>query len=125
MAHGKKHAKKVKAPRAYPGGLTYDEYYALPGGQRWLLAMRAKSDLLGLWQTCSKKPCQHAHACRGDDRCWLRPLEADFKSPNLGQPDFEFSYQYPKELDEAFVLLENLPHNPLIKPPPELLRRRQ
>lgn len=111
------HAKKVQAPRAYPGGLTYDEYYALPGAQRWLLAMRAKSDLLGLWQTCSKKPCQHAHACRGDERCYLRPLEADFKNPKLGQPDFEFSYNYPKELDEAFVLLENLPFNPLLKPP--------
>ena len=117
------HAKKVQAPRAYPGGLTYDEYYALPGWQRWLLAMRAKSDLLELWRTCSKTPCRHARACRGDKQCWLRPLEADFKSPNLGRPDFEFSYEYPKELNEAFVLLENLPFNPLIKPPALPLRK--
>jgi hypothetical protein len=45
------------------------------------------------------------------------------KNPNLGQPGFEFSYKYPQELDEPFVDLENLPYNPLIKPPP--LRRRK
>ena len=117
------HAKKEKAAHDYPGGLTREEYYALPSAQRWLLAMRAKSDLLELWQTCSNKRCHRAHACQGDERCWLRPLEADLKNPNLGQPDFEFSYKYPKELDEAFVLLENLPHNPLLKPP--VLQRRK
>jgi hypothetical protein len=34
------------------------------------------------------------------------------QSPNLGQPGFAFKYKYPKELDEAFVDLENLPFNP-------------
>jgi hypothetical protein len=117
------HAKKIKVPRDYPGGLTRDEYYALPAARRWLHAMRAKSDLLELWRSCSKKPCRRARACRGDERCYLRPRQADLKNPNLGQPGFEFSYKYPQELDEPFVDLENLPYNPLIKPPP--LRRRK
>jgi hypothetical protein len=117
------HAKKIKAPRDYPGRLTRDEYYALPGSQRWLYAMRAKSDLLELWRSCSKKPCRRARACQGDKLCHQRPFEADLKSPNLGRPDFVFRYKYPKELDEPFVALENLPFNPLIKPPP--LRRRK
>jgi hypothetical protein len=117
------HAKKTKAPRDYPGRLTRDEYYALPSAQRWLYAMRAKSDLLELWRSCSKKPCRRARACRGDKLCYQRPLEADFKSPNLGRPDFAFRYKYPKELDEPFVDLDNLPFNPRLKPPP--LRRRK
>jgi hypothetical protein len=117
------HAKKLKVPRDYPGRLTRDEYYALPAARRWLHAMRAKSDLLELWRSCRKKPCRRARACRGDERCYTRPMQADLKNPNLRQPGFEFSYKYPKELDEAFVDLENLPHNPLIKPP--LLRRRK
>jgi hypothetical protein len=117
------HAKKPKAPRDYPGRLTCDEYYALPSAQRWLLAMRAKSDLLELWRTCSKKPCKHAHACQGDERCWLRPVLPDLNNPNLGRPDFKFSYSYPKELDEPFATLEHLPHNRLLKPP--VLRRQK
>jgi hypothetical protein len=110
-------ANKLKVPRDYPGRLTRDDYYALPAAQRWLLAMRAKSDLLGLWRTCSKKPCRKAHACQGDESCWLRPVEADMKNPNLGRPDFEFSYHYPKELDAPFAILEHLPFNPQLEPP--------
>ncbi|GEM_PF-5967978 len=117
------HAKKPKVPRDYPGRLTRDEYYALPMARRWLLAMRAKSDLLELWRTCSKKPCKHARTCQGDDRCWLRPALADLKNPNLGRPDFEFSYKQPKELDEPFAILEHLSSNPMLKPP--VLRRRK
>jgi hypothetical protein len=79
--------------------------------------MRAKSDLLELWRTCSKKPCRKHHACHGDKLCYQRPMEADLKNPNLGRPDFVFSYKYPKELDEPFAILEHLPHNPLLKPP--------
>jgi hypothetical protein len=111
------HAKKPKAPRDYPGRLTKDEYYALPSAQRWLLAMRAKSDLLALWRSCSKKPCRKARACRGDERCYTRPMQADLKNPNLGQPDFKFSYHYPEDLDEPFAILEHLSSNPLLKPP--------
>jgi len=44
-------------------------------------------------------------------------------NPNLGRPDFKFSYEYPKELDEPFADLESLPHNRLLKPP--MLRRRK
>ena len=117
------HARKPKAPRDYPGRLTRDEYYALPMPQRWLLAMRAKSDLLELWQTCSNKRCKRARSCFGDERCYSRPLQADLKNPNLGRPDFEFSYKYPKELDEPFAILEHLPSNPLLKPP--VLRRQK
>ena len=70
------HTNKSKVPRDYPGRLTRDEYYALPSAQRWLYAMRAKSDLLELWLTCRRKRCRRARACLGDDRCWLRPIAA-------------------------------------------------
>lgn len=110
-------ANKLKAPRDYPGRLTKDEYYALPTPRRWLYAMRAKSDLLELWRTCSKKPCRKHHTCQGDERCWLRPAEADLKNPNLGRPDFVFSYRRPKELHEPFAILEHLPFNPSLEPP--------
>ena len=111
------HAKTVKAPRDYPGRLTREEYYALPSWERWLYAMRAKSDLLELWRSCSKKPCRKHRACHGDQLCHQRPMEADLKNPNLGRPDFKFSYHFPKELDEPFAILEHLPFNPLLKPP--------
>jgi hypothetical protein len=111
------HAKKPKAPRDYPGRLTRDEYYALPMRQRWLYAMRAKSDLLELWRTCSKKPCRKHHACHGGELCYQRPIQADLKNPNLGRPDFKFSYSYPKELAEPFAILEHLPSNPSLEPP--------
>jgi hypothetical protein len=120
MPHAK--AKKPKAPRDYPGRLTRDEYYALPSAQRWLYAMRAKSDLLGLWRDCRRKRCRRAHACMGDQLCYQRPMLPDLKNPNLGRPDFKFSYSYPKELDEPFAILEHLPSNTLLKPP--ALRRK-
>ena len=44
-------------------------------------------------------------------------MEADLRNPNLGRPDFEFSYSYPKELDEPFAILEHLAFNPMLKPP--------
>jgi hypothetical protein len=115
--------EKKKAPRDYPGRLTRDEYYALPSAQRWLYAMRAKSDLLELWQDCRRKRCRRARACQGDERCWLRPALPDLNNPNLGRPDFKFSYSFPKELDEPFATLEHLPHNRLLKPP--VLRRQK
>lgn len=111
------YTNKLKAPRDYPGRLTREEYYALPTPQRWLLAMRAKSDLLELWRTCSKKRCRRARCCFGDKTCYMRPIQADLKNPNLGRPDFEFSYKYPKELDEPFAILEHLPFNLLLEPP--------
>jgi len=117
------YAKKPKVPRDYPGRLTRDEYYALPSAQRWLYAMRAKSDLLELWRTCRRKRCRRAHACMGDQLCHHRPMEADLNNPNLGRPDFEFSYSLPKELDEPFAILEHLPFNRLLKPP--VLRRQK
>ena len=39
------------------------------------------------------------------------------KKPNLNRPDFEFCYDYPKELDGPFAILEHLPFNPRLKPP--------
>src|ERR1051326_106435 len=103
--------KKTTAARDYPGRLTRDAYYALPAWPRGLLAIRAKSDLLELWRSCRKKRCRRARACHGGKLCYQRPIEADLKNPNLGQPGFEFSYKYPKELDEPFADLEHLPYN--------------
>jgi hypothetical protein len=106
--------------RTYPGRLTREQWLKLSILQRCLLAARAESDLLGLWRSCSKKPCRRAHACRGDERCRLRPRQADFKDPNFGQPDFVFSFRFPEELRVPAAILDHLPfvHQP---PPPEAI----
>jgi hypothetical protein len=104
----------------YPGRLTREEWLKRSIRQRSLLVARAESDLLGLWKSCSKKPCRRAHACQGDERCKLRPYEADFKNPNFGQPDFQFSYRFPDHLRIPSAILNQLPflHQP---PSPETI----
>jgi hypothetical protein len=104
----------------YPGRLTREEWLRRSVSQRCLLAARAQSDLLGLWRSCSKKPCRRAHACHGDERCRLRPRQADFKNPNFGRPDFVSSYRYPAHLRFPFAIIDQLPflHEPL---PPEAI----
>lgn len=104
--------------RTYPGRLTREQWLKLSILQRCLLAARAQSDLLGLWRDCRKKPCRRAHACRGDERCKLRPYEADFKNPNFGQPDFQFSFRFPDRLRTPSAILAHLPYE-LVPPPPE------
>jgi len=96
--------------RTYPGRLTQEEWLKTPVDRRCLLAARAQSDLLGLWRSCDKKPCRRAHTCHGDARCKSRPWQADLKNPNLGRPDFRFSYRIPEELDEAYWILDSLPY---------------
>lgn len=98
--------------RTYPWRLTREEWLALSSRQRMLLAKRAESDLLELWRTCRKKPCRRAHACLGDERCKLRPYEADWKNPNFGQPDFEFSFHYPDHLCSPSALIRYLQFDP-------------
>jgi hypothetical protein len=95
--------------RTYPGRLTREQWLKLSIAQRHLMAARAESDLLGLWRACRKKPCRRAHACRGDERCKARPYEADYKSPNFGQPDFEFSFHFPGHLRLPAAILDHLP----------------
>jgi hypothetical protein len=104
----------------YPGRLTREEWLKRSVQERWLLAARAQSDLLGLWRSCSKKTCRRAHSCAGDERCQTRPYQADFKNPNFGRPDFEFSYRYPDHLRIPSAILDQLPylHEP---PPPDAL----
>jgi hypothetical protein len=95
--------------RTYPGRLTREQWLKLSVAQRRLHAARAESDLLGLWRACRKKPCRRAHACHGDERCKLRPYEADFKNPNFGQPDFAFSFRFPRHLRIPSAILDHLP----------------
>jgi hypothetical protein len=101
--------------RAYPGRVPRDEWLRLSIQQRCLLVARAQSDLLELWQSCRKKPCRRARACQGDDKCRLKPLQADLNNPNLGQPGFRFSYRLPDELRVPTAILDQLPY--LIEPP--------
>jgi hypothetical protein len=96
--------------RLYPGRLTRQQWLTLTIGERALLAARAESDLLGLWRSCGRKPCRRAHACCGDARCSARPYAADFKNPNFGQPDFEFSFRYPAHLRLPAAILGQLPY---------------
>jgi hypothetical protein len=98
----------------YPGRLTREEWLKRSVNERWLLAARAQSDLLGLWRSCSSKPCRRAHACRGDEHCRSRPYQADFKDPNFGRPDFEFSYRCPDHLRIPSAIIDQLPflHEP-------------
>jgi hypothetical protein len=95
--------------RTYPGRRTREQWLKLAVSQRRLLAARAESDLLGLWRACGKKPCRRAHACLGDQRCNLRPYEADYKNPNFGQPEFQFSFRFPDHLRIPAAILDHLP----------------
>jgi hypothetical protein len=99
--------------RTYPGRLTHEEWLKRPMDQRCLLVARAQSDLLGLWRSCDKKPCRRAHTCHGDEQCRKKPVQADLKNPNLGRPDFKFSYRIPDELDGAYWVLDSLPYQNL------------
>ncbi len=98
--------------RTYPGRLTRQEWLALPSIERMVLARRAEADLLGMWRTCSKKPCRRAHGCLGDNMgkkiCTLRAYEADFKNPNLGQPGFQFSFRLPDHVRTAEAVIKHL-----------------
>jgi hypothetical protein len=104
--------------RTYPGRLTREEWLKRPVDQRCLLAARAQSDLLGLWRSCDKKPCRRAHTCHGDEQCRKRPRQADLNNPNLGRPDFRFSYRIPEELNTAYWILDSLPYQ---SPTPEAI----
>jgi hypothetical protein len=108
--------------RTYPGRLIREEWLQLSINQRCLLVRRAEADLLELWRSCSKKPCRRAHTCLGDERCQLRPYEADFKNPNFGQPDFEFSFRYPDHLRIPSAILEHLPFVRELPPPEAILQ---
>jgi hypothetical protein len=57
-----------------------------------------------------QEPCRRAHACHGDKQCRKRPAQADLKNPNLGRPDFRFSYRIPEELNTAYWILDSLPY---------------
>jgi hypothetical protein len=104
----------------YPGRLTREEWLQRSVRERALLAARAGADLLGLWKSCSKKPCRRAHACQGDESCKSRPYAADFKNPDFGRPDFKFSFRYPGHLRIPSAILDQLPflHQP---PSPETI----
>jgi hypothetical protein len=108
--------------RTYPGRLTREQWLTLSKSQRRLLAARAESDLLGLWRTCRKKPCRRAHACHGDERCKSRPYESDFKSPNFGQPDFEFNFHFPDHLLFPSSILDHLPLQSAPPTPEDILQ---
>ncbi len=108
--------------RTYPGRLTREQWLKLSISQRRLLAARAESDLLGLWRACRKKPCRRAHTCHGDERCNLRPYEADFKSPNFGQPNFQFSFRFPDHLCIPSAILDHLPFERAPPPPEDILQ---
>jgi hypothetical protein len=106
------HVKKLKVPRHYPGRLTRDEYYALPAARRWLHAMRAKSDLLELWRSCSKKPCRRAGVCRGDER-WLPAAEAGrLEKSESGAAGFRVQLQIPARAGRAV----RGPREPAVQP---------
>ncbi|HVU43888.1 MAG TPA: hypothetical protein VHD86_22790 [Xanthobacteraceae bacterium] len=68
----------------------------------------AAADLLEIWRNCSKKPGRRAHACRGDERCRIRPRLAYFENPNFGQPDFVSSYRPPGHLRTPTAILDHL-----------------
>jgi hypothetical protein len=106
----------------YPGGLTREEWLQRSIRERCVLAARAQSDLLELWRSCSKKFCRRAHACLGDERCRLRPFEADLNNPNLGRPDFQFSYRRPEASRKPSAILDQLPFLPEPPTPEAILQ---
>ena len=107
--------------RTYPGRLTREQWLKLSIAQRRLLAARGESDLLGLWRSCRKKPCRRAHACCGDEQCKLRPYQADYKNPNFGRPDFQFSFRFPEHLRLPSAILDHLPFERAPPSPEDIL----
>jgi hypothetical protein len=94
--------------RTYPGRLAREQWLRRTVQERRVLAARADADLLGLWRTCSKKPCRRAHACLGNERCSIRPWLPDFQNPNFGRPDFVSSYRPPEHLRIPSAILNHL-----------------
>jgi hypothetical protein len=109
--------------RTYPGRLTREQWLTLSMGQRYRLAVRADADLLELWRSCSKKPCRRDHACRGDERCRIRPRLADLKNPNFGQPGDVSSYQLPGHLRIPSAILDHLAFWPEPPAPEQILEQ--
>jgi len=68
----------VKGQRSFPGGLTLEEWQAVPFVERIDLIWRAQCDLLGSFRHCDNKRCRRRRTCSGDDtgacreRLWRR-----------------------------------------------------
>jgi len=68
--------------RHYPGGLTLEQWQALPRLKRYELAARAQCELLGSFRLCSNKACRRARSCCGDpDACRQKLWQRVGKKP--------------------------------------------
>jgi hypothetical protein len=64
---GKRKEKALPKHKAYPGGLTREQWRALPRDRRSDLARRAQCDFLGSIRFCTNKACRRARSCASKD----------------------------------------------------------
>jgi hypothetical protein len=53
--------------KIYPGGLTHEQWRALPPDRRSDLVRRAQCDYLGSFRFCNNKACRRARSCASRD----------------------------------------------------------
>jgi hypothetical protein len=59
--------KRSIRQRGFPGGLTHEQWQALPIIERHELAKRAQCELFGSFRYCGSKPCRRARRCSSAD----------------------------------------------------------
>jgi hypothetical protein len=64
---GKRKERALPKHKAYPGGLTREQWRALPRDRRCDLVRRARCDFLGSFRFCSNKACRRARSCASQD----------------------------------------------------------
>ncbi len=71
--------------KAYPSGLTREQWRALPRDRRYDLVRRAQCDFLGSFRCCSNKACRRARSCASKDpnACVQRLWRLKKKKPKI------------------------------------------
>ncbi len=57
----------MRRQRKFPGGLTREQWQALPRDRRSDLARRAQCNFLGSFRSCTNKACGRARSCASKD----------------------------------------------------------
>ena len=57
----------LRKHKKFPGGLTREQWRALPRERRFDLARRAQCDFLGSFRFCANKVCRRTRSCASQD----------------------------------------------------------
>jgi hypothetical protein len=76
--------------KAYPGGLTLEQWRALPRDRRSDLVRRAQCDFLGSFRFCTNKACRRARSCASMDpnACVQRLWRLVKKKPKIWRAEY-------------------------------------